>query len=169
MALFISIRDKPYFACLALALAKLYSNSLLAILNSRIRIEGVHVTSSTQMAPGSGIAFAGQNTTDRRLDLPYANAGTIGRIVDNTVPHTVDVRVHRCTETWPVPDDSDMIPMSDMVISRLVFFAGVLITVARNRGTRIQPRARLEYSELTVRIFLCHKSTLQASSAMIDL
>ncbi|KLO12211.1 hypothetical protein SCHPADRAFT_905326 [Schizopora paradoxa] len=114
LILSICIRDKPYFLCLALALAKVYSNSLLAILNSRIRIEGVHPGSVAQMGPGSGISFAGQNTIERRLELPYASNGTMGRIVDNTVPHIVDVRVCRCRETWPVSDDKDMIPMSDM-------------------------------------------------------
>ncbi|KLO12207.1 hypothetical protein SCHPADRAFT_941394 [Schizopora paradoxa] len=106
MALFIIIRDKPYFACLALALAKLYSNSLLAILNSRIHIEGVHADSTIPMTPRSGIAFARQSTTERHMDIPYAS--TIGRTFDETIPHVVDVRVHRCMETWPVPDDMNL-------------------------------------------------------------
>ncbi|KLO19750.1 hypothetical protein SCHPADRAFT_797781, partial [Schizopora paradoxa] len=38
MIIFIRFPNKPYFTCIGMVLAKLYSNSLLAILNSRIRI-----------------------------------------------------------------------------------------------------------------------------------
>ena len=138
---------------MALALGKLYSNSLLAILNSRIRIEGVHAGSAVQMSPGSGIVFAGPGATERRLDLPYASHGT-GRIVDNTVPHIVDVHrdVCRCKETWSITDDVDMISMSGMVGAPSVLFAVVLINlnISRNPRTWIRSRARLRQCRHTM-------------------
>ena len=112
MALFISLPDKPYFTCIGLALAKLYSNSLLAILNSRIRIEGVHTNSTAQMTAGSSLAFYGQSAASRRTALPYASAI---RKDDNNGPHIVDVRIQHHTETWTAADD--MIPMDDTVSS----------------------------------------------------
>ncbi|KLO08560.1 hypothetical protein SCHPADRAFT_1000869 [Schizopora paradoxa] len=93
MALFISLREKPYFTCIGLALAKLYSNSLLAILNSRIRIEGVHSSPGAQVSAGSSFAFYERSANGRRSALPFPR-------LDGNGPHIVDVRIQRQTETW---------------------------------------------------------------------
>ncbi|KLO12209.1 hypothetical protein SCHPADRAFT_998298 [Schizopora paradoxa] len=107
MALFMAFRDKTYFACLALALAKLYSNSLLAILNSRIRIEDAHATSGVHRAMGSSLAFYGRNSLSHRVEIPRPSLSLARRNADNPV---IDVHVQRHTETWTAEDDS-MVPM----------------------------------------------------------
>lgn len=138
MVLFISFRDKPYFTCLALALAGLYSNSLLAILNSRIRIEGVHTHPSVQMTAGSSLAFYAQDATSRRMQLPYASV--VGRTVDasNTGTHVFDVRIHRHTETWTATDD--IIPIDGTVSlnfpRRNVFMTVLTFFMIRIRKSR---------------------------------
>jgi len=101
LALFIWLPDKPYFTCIGLALAKLYSNSLLAILNSRIRLEGSHNAPSAQVVRGSSLAFYERG--GRRTALPYARE-------DENTTHVVDVRIQQHTETWIETDD---IPMND--------------------------------------------------------
>ena len=140
MALFISLPDKPYFTCIGLALAKLYSNSLLAILNSRIRIEGVHTNHTAQMTPGGSLLAFYQNAASRRRTavLPYASVISRKDSVQATGkdgngngagPHVVDVRIQRQTEIWPAThrDDSEMIPM-DETVSKPLF--SILMTVA---------------------------------------
>ncbi|KLO12204.1 hypothetical protein SCHPADRAFT_431111 [Schizopora paradoxa] len=104
LVLFITVPDKGYYPCLTMVLAKLYSNSLLAILNSRIRIEGVHSHPSVQMAAGSSLDFYGRNTAGHRAALPFAGAMEVG-------PHIVDVHNQRHTETWDASDDMHIIPI----------------------------------------------------------
>ncbi|KLO12206.1 hypothetical protein SCHPADRAFT_941393 [Schizopora paradoxa] len=111
LALFISVPDKAYYPCLTMVLAKLYSNSLLAILNSRIRIEGVHT--SAQIVTGSSLAFYERSTTSRRTALPYVDVVT--KDDRNIGPHVVDVHILRRTGTRNVMDEMHATPIDDTI------------------------------------------------------
>jgi len=82
--LFFAFPDKTYFTCVGLVLAKLYSNSFLVILNTRVEIVGGR-NQVSRVAMGNSIAT--------RSHLDFANrttkttsAGPTSRIVFNTNP-----------------------------------------------------------------------------------
>ena len=88
LILFLVFPDTSYHATVALTLAKLYSNSMLVILNSRIRIVG------------------GRNSSSRS-DNTFIELGTSGRHPVRFAPRSVGdvttfgtVGVHVQEETW---------------------------------------------------------------------
>ncbi|KLO12202.1 hypothetical protein SCHPADRAFT_430475 [Schizopora paradoxa] len=103
LVLLVAFPKKLYFACVGFALSKFYSNSLLAILNSRIRIEGVHTDPAVQMMGGSSLAFYGKPpTSERGAASPCASALKIDH---NAGSYVVDVHVRHHTEMWDVRDE----------------------------------------------------------------
>ncbi|KLO12200.1 hypothetical protein SCHPADRAFT_430253 [Schizopora paradoxa] len=111
MVLFISLPSKTYFCCVGIALAKLYSNSLLAVLNSRIHIEDRQSGSSAQVVAGSSIAFYVQDTNSRPTALPYSSA--FQKTENNVASYVVNVNARRRKEVWDVADGMVSMPMDD--------------------------------------------------------
>ncbi|KAI8980782.1 hypothetical protein BD414DRAFT_493265 [Trametes punicea] len=103
ITLFLAFPHNAYHGCIALTLAKLYSNSLLVLFNSRIRIVG-----------GRGMD-ASQPSELYASVLPKSQPGTTARTV-NFNPHAQasgtlnGVQIHE--QTW-VATDSDSIELKE--------------------------------------------------------
>ncbi|KLO12208.1 hypothetical protein SCHPADRAFT_941395 [Schizopora paradoxa] len=120
IALFLRPITMPYFTCVGLALAKLYSNSLLAIFNSRIRIRGAQTCTPIMKTDEPSLAFGG-DTIDTHPSLPVNIEG------GNMAPVTsiVDIRRQEDSEAWTNSEESvGSIPLDERK-SKIVEVSGV--------------------------------------------
>ena len=130
IVLFLSLRQFPYHACVAITLAKLYSNSLLVIFNSRMRIYGGRGNVPTSLLdPNSGISL--RNNRSQEVKAPshtpkhVSLKGSSGHVT-STTPTWINVK--KDTEVWTDHDDSD-IPLEERVRSNQL---GTTMPVALN-------------------------------------
>ena len=102
LILFMVFPHTAYHAAVALTLAKLYSNSMLVILNSRIKIVGGRNSSSRGASEGSAFIELG---TSGRHPVRFAprSAGARGEL---STFGTVGVHVQE--ETWVERDNASM-------------------------------------------------------------
>ncbi|KLO12195.1 hypothetical protein SCHPADRAFT_941385 [Schizopora paradoxa] len=120
LALFLSLPTMPYFTCVGLALAKLYSNSLLAIFNSRIRVRGAQGSTPIMKTDEPSLAFRG-DTMESHPSLPVNIEG------GNMAPVTsiVDIRRQDDSEAWTNSEESiGSIPLDERK-SKIVEVPGV--------------------------------------------
>jgi len=99
LTLFLRFRQNAYHGTVALTLAKLYSNSLLVIFNSRLRIVDGRSESSESNAT--------INWRKSNIRSPIANTHSVS-LGTTAVTSVGDMRIQKDTETW-----SDANPMDE--------------------------------------------------------
>jgi len=105
VTLFLSFKHQSYHACVALTLAKLYSNSLMVIFNSRLRIvDGRNSTTTT--ITDSSVSFNRKSRLSGRQTLVHFNGA--GQPPSASLGQ---VQVRKELETWS--DGGDAIPLED--------------------------------------------------------
>jgi len=105
LILFLSFPHNAYHGCVALTLAKLYSNSLMVIFNSRLRIvDGRTGTNST--ITDSSISFNRKSRLSGRQTLVHLNS-----ISHPPSAALGQVQIRKELETWS--DGGDVIPMEE--------------------------------------------------------
>ncbi|KLO19181.1 hypothetical protein SCHPADRAFT_918701 [Schizopora paradoxa] len=106
LILFLSFQHNSYHGCVALTLAKLYSNSLMVIFNSRLRIvDGRNVTTTT--ITDSSVSF------NRKSRISGNGRQTLVHLSTSSPPSAQlgQVQIRKELETWS--DGGDAIPLEE--------------------------------------------------------